>query len=138
MRKATVRIGGLVAVASAALTLASVSPSFASPAAKPAAASQILRAPPTGPQMVSYARQDGKYPDRIWVCGRVSRCLSLCRSARAVHAKRAHGLAQTRRLTLQRRRRSRRLLDQRRILLRDFVHLCDGLVDLTDALALFL
>jgi hypothetical protein len=36
MRKVIVRIGGLVAVASAALTLAAVSPSFASPAAKPA------------------------------------------------------------------------------------------------------
>jgi hypothetical protein len=43
MRKAIVRIGGLVAVASTALTLAVVSPSFASPAAKPATASHTLK-----------------------------------------------------------------------------------------------
>ena len=43
MRKVTVRIGGLVAAASVALTLAGVSPSFASPAAKPATASHTLK-----------------------------------------------------------------------------------------------
>ena len=43
MRKVIVGIGGLVAVASAALTLASVSPSFASTAAKPATASHTLK-----------------------------------------------------------------------------------------------
>ncbi len=43
MRKVTVRIGGLVAAASAALTLAGVSPSFASPAAKPATVSHTLK-----------------------------------------------------------------------------------------------
>ena len=42
MRKVTVRIGGLVAAASAALTLAGVSPSFASPA-KPATVSHTLK-----------------------------------------------------------------------------------------------
>ena len=43
MRKVIVRIGGLVAAASAALTLAGVSPSFASPAVKPATASHTLK-----------------------------------------------------------------------------------------------
>jgi len=45
MRKVVVRIGGLVAAASAALTLASVGPAFASPAAKTV----------TGPEAISGA-----------------------------------------------------------------------------------
>ena len=45
MRKVVVRIGGLVAAASAALMLAGVSPAFASPAAKPV----------TGPEAISGA-----------------------------------------------------------------------------------
>jgi hypothetical protein len=43
MRKVTVGIGGLVAAASAVLTLASVSPSFASSAAKPATVAHTLK-----------------------------------------------------------------------------------------------
>jgi hypothetical protein len=43
MRKVVVRTGGFVAMASTALTLAFVSPSFASPAAKPATASHTLK-----------------------------------------------------------------------------------------------
>lgn len=35
---------------------------------KPAAKIASGNAPPTGPQMVSYARRDGKYHDRIWLC----------------------------------------------------------------------
>lgn len=35
---------------------------------KPAAKIASGNAPPTGPQMVSYARRDGKYCDRIWLC----------------------------------------------------------------------
>ena len=43
MRKVTVWTGGLVAAASAVLTLASVSPSFASSAAKPATVAHTLK-----------------------------------------------------------------------------------------------
>ena len=47
------------------------------------------------------------------------------------------GFAQRARLLRHRLRGRRRLFDERRVLLRDFVHLRDGLIDLLDARALF-
>jgi hypothetical protein len=58
--------------------------------------------------------------------------------ARGVHPEHRYGRFQIVRLRLERAGGGRRLFDQRSVLLRDFVHLRDGLVALADALALFL